>query len=213
MTDLVSTPAAFIAQIWYGFWIRLAYALGLRTAVIDVQRWFLERDAPRAKLPTFDTPWALEKFLVPRFEWRKDSGRLGGVVFPLDWISCPEVFWARLLDTDQVGDGDCDDVHYAVAVMLSRMTNVTCVRLLSTGYLKPWFWKFRQQGGHTTCVFRYNGRWWHFNYGITEIDDPNAAPLEVARRHGDIGWNLWHVWEYIEPRFKPAAICPATLTI
>lgn len=192
--------ATDLKQRWFWFWISLAYLLRLRGVANAVQRWVAaEHRAPRSELRSFESPEQLVAYARPRFRWRLDSGRLGGWALPLDWITSPEVFQHRL-EQDDVGHGDCDDYHYWAAVLIAEMDDVDVVYLLSSGL---------PRGGHTTAVFRRADRWWHLDYGLYPIDDPNDAPAKVARRYADVDTVPWYVFEHIEPRWRSAAIGPA----
>lgn len=180
--------------------IRAAYALNLRTWANKRQRELTgEVDAERTPLPSFDAPAALEEYALSRFEYRKDSGKLGGLVYPLDWITEPEVFHARLLD-GEVDDGDCDDFHAFVAACLELIPSVREVYLLSSG--------FRRRKGHTSCVYRQGEQWYLFDYEIEPIDDPNDAPRRVALTYSKPTSDHvpWYVFETTD--HEPVAIGP-----
>lgn len=190
---------------WYGFWIRIAYALRLRGFVVRIQRRIKgERKAPREALPQFATPEDLETYIRARFEYRRDQTRVGGFMLPLDWVTHEEVFHARLLDPE-LPDGDCDDYAFFVARALLLISGVSDVLLLSSGY---------KGGGHTTCVYRYKSNWYLFNYKIQLIDDPNNAPQLVSnwgsRRDARPAKTNFYVFEYVDDNrmWRPAAICP-----
>jgi hypothetical protein len=179
--------------------IWLFYKLRLRPAFNWLQRRAKgEHKATRAPLPRFSTPASIEEYIRFRFSWRADSGRLGGIVFPLDWISDAEIFHARVL-AGESGHGDCDDYHNFFAVALRTLVGVGRVYLVSSGFRKGRF-----GGGHTTCVFEYRSRWYHVDYGIKEIDDPNLAPYEVARARSDDG-STYVPWAVFEDEYQRAA--------
>jgi hypothetical protein len=187
-----------------GIIIRLAYALGIRRWLNERQRKLTgETDATHTPLPLFGSPEEMIAYIDERFEWRKDvSGRLGGRVWPLDWVSHPEVFQTRLEYGRVDGDGDCDDYHAWCAACLERMPTVHEVYLLSSGFAasSSWWWPWRAWGGHTTCVYRDVDGWHLIDYKISDIDDPNHAPELVATRYSDDGssWVPWFVFEGVD---------------
>ena len=72
------------------FWIRLYYALGLRRALNRLQRWLVgEHKMPRSELLDFDSPGAVVAYVGQRFQWRKDSTRLGGLMGGLQGLGLP----------------------------------------------------------------------------------------------------------------------------
>jgi hypothetical protein len=190
--------------IWAGvalsFWIRVAYLLRLRGPFVRLQRRLKrEHKAPRKPLPKFDSPEHVERYVKKRFKYRLDQTRIGGKMIPLDWVTDPEVFHARL-DEGEQKDGDCDDYHAFVAHALKPISGVSDVYLLSSGY---------KGGGHTTCVYKFKGNWYLFNYSIKLIDDPNDAPRLVAE-WGTKGDNEvaveFYVFETIDPPWRAAAL-------
>jgi hypothetical protein len=190
---------------WYGFWVRIAYALRLRRGANRLQRWLKgEPKAPRKALPLFSAVEDVDRYArKQRYKWRTDASRVGGILLPLDWISDPEVFQARLEQPSPSGDGDgdCDDRHFWAAHCYARIEGVQNVMLCSTGFAG---------GGHTTCAFLLNGQWYHDNYGLSPIDDPNDIPQIVARRHTPEGKKvrvIFYVFEDLE--LNAITICPA----
>jgi hypothetical protein len=153
---------------------------------------------------TFEKPTDLVAYATARFRYRKDQGRIGGWVFPLDWITDPEVFQARLENLDNPArDGDCDDYHYWAATALSKIHGVDRIHLLSTGY---------RGGGHATVIYRYYQSWYHLDYRIYSISDPNRAPMQVADRYGD-GSVLFWVFESFDRPWRAVAIYPERLEV
>lgn len=187
---------------WYSFWIRLAYFLRLRGVFNNLQRWLKgEHDAPRSPLLRFDTPDELRRYVHERFVYRLDQARVGGIAFPLDWITEAEVFQARLENRSNI-DGDCDDYHNWFARCLQTMTGVSKVYLLSLGYVG---------GGHTVCVYKYGKNWFLCDYKIYPLNDPNNAPMKVAARRTkdkDDPSVSFFVFESIDPEFRAVAIGP-----
>lgn len=195
---------------WFGFWIRIAYWLNLRKLVCYFWRWWFRENQHRP-LPSFTTPEELQQYLMNRFQYRYDQLEANFVgrhfVFPIDWVSDPEAFQARLEDPT-IKDGDCDDAHMWAAAILSQMGGVAEVHLLSSGF---------RGGGHVTVVFIHFGRWRHLDYRLYEIDNPNDAPMAVAERYtkGDQPREVtFWVYELVRNwpnTWKPTAICPDRL--
>jgi hypothetical protein len=182
-----------------GTLLRIVYALRLRSAFIWLQRRFKgEHKETRTPVRNFASPDELARFARPRFQYRKDYGEIFGVRFPLDWPTDPEVFQTRL-DSKKNVDGDCDDYHVWAAVALSLIDGVQKVYILSTIYTG---------GGHTCCVFKFNGNWFLLNYGIESIDDPNDAPAKVADWATENPKIYAYVFENVEPAWSAAAIGP-----
>ena len=150
---------------------------------------------------TFETPQHLVDYAKARFKYRKDEGRIGGWVFPLDWVTEPEVFQARLELSSVQRHGDCDDYHYWAAEALSKIQGVSHIHLLLTGY---------KGGGHATVVYCHLGAWYHLDYQIYAIADPNKAPEQVADRYGD-GQILFWVFESFRWPWRAVAIYPERL--
>ena len=192
-----------LKRTWYAFWLRVMYGARLRWALTWWQRWAKgEHKAERKPVITFPTPNALVDYAMDRFEYRRDQGRIGGWVFPLDWTTDPEVFQARL--DDGVGrDGDCDDYHFWAATALAKIDGVERVYLLFVGY---------GGGGHATVVYAYRGAWYHLDYRIYAISGPNKAPQQVAERYGD-GDVLFWVFEDFERPWRAVAISPRRLVV
>jgi hypothetical protein len=195
---------------WFGFWIRIAYWLNLRKLVCYFWRsWFKENQ--RRPLPMFTTPEELQQYMMSRFQYRYDRLEASFMgrrfLFPIDWVSDPEVFQARIEDP-AIKDGDCDDIHMWAAAILSRMPGIEKVYLLSSGF---------QGGGHATVVFFAAGHWRHLDYNLYELLNPNAAMDGVVQRYtkGDrpkevTFWVFERVRNWPET-WKPEAICPARL--
>lgn len=195
---------------WFSFWLRVFYGLRLRGPVTKFFRWVTgEHTAPRKELYHLPTPEAARDYVMDRFQYRQDELKLRkfNLVIPVDWVSEPEVFQARL-ESKEKTDGDCDDIHMWAAVMLSSMKEVTRLYLLSSGF---------KGGAHTTVVFqRKDGSWWHFDYNIYRLNNPNEAPLRVAERHTLPYVPIrvtFYVFETIDPLWKAVAISPAVLEV
>ena len=199
-----------IKQLWFGFWIRVAYLFNLRWLSCEFMRWWSgENKAPRVPLPRFDTPEEVQTYVMAHFQYRKDQFELKLFkrrwLFMCDWVSHPEVFQGRLMDKT-TRDGDCDDIHFWVANVLKDVPNVAEVYLLSSGF---------RGGAHATTVFKYKGQWKHFDYHIYELADPNHAPDAVTERYTKKGekkettfWNFERVWRGV---WEPRAIIPRKL--
>lgn len=189
---------------WYSFWIKLAYKLGLRRWANNRQRALTgeNKDQRVDKLLEVATPGEIRAYAKHHnYKWRKDATRIGGKAWPLDWVSEPEVFqWRLEQDPFPEGDGDCDDYHAWYAACLTKVPNVDKVILCSTGY---------PGGGHTTCAFKYKGDWFHVNYSVAKINDPNDIPRIVAEWGTDAPKEpkvLWYVFEDLD--FNALAIGP-----
>jgi len=195
---------------WFSFWLRVFYGLRLRGPVTKFFRWLTgESTAPRKGLYHLPTPEAALDYVMDRFRYRADEIRLRkcNIAIPVDWVSDPEVFQARL-EANEKDHGDCDDIHMWAAVMLSSMREVTKVYLLSSGF---------QGGAHTTAVFqRMDGSWWHFDYNLYRLQDPNEAPLRVAERYTAQYVPVrvtFYVFETIDPPWRAVAISPTKLEV
>lgn len=190
-------------QRWYGFWLRVAFALKLRRPFNRFQRWLKnEHKAPRKALPSFEDIFDVDRYArKQKYTWREDATRIGGLMLPLDYISEPEVFQAKLeLPISPDGDGDCDDRHFWAAHCYKRIKGVEDVVLCSSGF---------KGGGHTTCAVLFNGQWYHDNYGLEPIDDPNDIPMLVAMWGTKAGKPVevtFYVFEDVE--LNALAICP-----
>lgn len=194
-------------QHWFRFWLRAAYFLRLRWPAIWLVRWLKgELSAPRKELPPFKTPDEIIRYAAERFQYREDKGRVGGWVFPLDWVTDPEVFQARLDDRVQ-RDGDCDDYHFWVAEALSGVDGIDRLYLMTCGY---------RGGAHTTVVFRDSWKKWRLvDYALTTLEDPNDAPGLVARRYSidGTGHVTYYVFETLFfPPWRAEAIGPDKIT-
>lgn len=114
------------------------------------------------------------------------------MTFPIDYISDPRVFEARLR-TRNAGDGDCDDFHHYAACQLERMVDVTAAYLVSIGY---------RGGGHMACVYRFRDQWILMNYQrLHPLGHPNDACkvlLEWAERQNVTGKPLRWRWFLFE---------------
>lgn len=186
------------------FWntlLRLAYALRLRWPFIWLQRLLKgELSAPREPLPThLKTPEEIYLYAKQRFKYRKDEARLGKWIVPMDWVTDPEVMQHRLNNPDD-RDGDCDDIHFWAARMLQDCPGVSRVYLCSSGFVG---------GAHTTCVYRYNDAWYHLDYRIYTLANPNSAPMRVASRYTrppNAVKVTFSVFETIDPPWRAVAI-------
>lgn len=194
------------AAIW------LFFKLGGRPFFNKLQRRYVgEHKAARTPIPSFQTPEEIERFARQNgYEWREDSGRLGGFVFPLDWVSEPEVFQRRL-ELAEIADGDCDDYHAWFAHALRQLPDdqrIGVVYLCSIGYRKD-----GKRSGHTTAAFQRGSHAYGVDYSIRIVSDLLSWPSEVVKRRSD-GNNPRPDWAVIEDAdgravwvqdFKPAA--------
>lgn len=172
--------------------IRLAYLLRVRKPINDVQRWLVERNAPRAVLPRFLTPEQAWRYLASKFQWRKDKLARW---FPLgDWSSHPEVFQASLESAEPTGD--CDDYAAWMCRQLQRMNDVEGVLRMSC-----WTWT----KGHTVAVFSRGKKIHVVDYEIVEVDSYEQA-LDVVRfRHE---WGELQGWVFETPELDMVAVWP-----
>jgi hypothetical protein len=160
---------------------------------------------PRSRLFEGKTPNEIRDYATSNgYKWRRDETRVGGWLMPLDWVTHPEVFQAKLEQSPYPGgDGDCDDYHNWFAACLSKLPSVQRVYIVSSGY---------PGGGHTTCCFKQNGAWYHVNYNIAPIGDPNKIPQIVAdwgdRKHKKGNEVTFYVFEHAYPQWKAVAIGP-----
>jgi len=189
----------FLIRLWFGFWIRLVYLLRLRNIINVFQRWLKERKAEKSHLRDFDSPENMVNYARTFFDWRRDETRVGGIVFPLDWISHPEVFERRLEKRENL-DGDCDDYAAYCCAHLKKMG--IDAWLCSVGY---------PGGGHTVCCYEHNGKKYLINYKLQEIQDFNDVPQIIAewgtRKNGKEPKVYWYLFERF-PEFKIIKVCP-----
>lgn len=146
----------------------------------------IQRENARMQVTHYETPKDLER-AMRAFQYRSDP--LDG---NMDYVSHPEyVEWAL---HNSRKDGDCDDGHGYVANALRYIDGVSEVYLLSNGYHSK---KTGKTGAHCTAVYRFKDKWYHYDWGIHEIDRPQDAPLAVAKRYtgGDDAEVLYCVWE------------------
>jgi hypothetical protein len=194
---------------WFGFWIRVAYLLGLRRLSCWAGRWLAgDNKVKKTELPKFDDLEHVESYFDDLFQYRYDKilieVKKGATIFlPLDWVSDPRVFQTKLEDA-KVKDGDCDDAHFWFAHAIQGMAGVEEVYLLSSGW---------PGGAHATTVFRFFGQWLHFDYRIYELEDPMDAPAKVAERYTKGGAKsqrvtFWNFERVTPTSWEPAAICP-----
>lgn len=195
-----------VKKLWFAFWIRVAYVLHLRGPAVKLQRWLKrEHRARRSELIKAQSPADIRQYAVDNdYEWRKDETRVGGWMMPLDWVTEPEVFQARLEDSVPK-DGDCDDYHFWFASCLKEVESVDEVIMLSVGY---------PGGGHTVCVYRQGTEWYLVNYKIQPIPGPMDAPKIIAEWGTDAPKTpevLWYVFESMEDLWTARAISPKVL--
>lgn len=185
--------------------IRLFYFLRLRTLVNNLQRRLKgEHKLSKSKLIKVKTPQEVVDYAkLNGYKWRPDATRVGKYKLPLDWVTHPEVFqWKLEQDPFPEGEGDCDDIHGWYAHCFAKISSVERVARVST------VWK---GGGHTTCVYKQDGQWYHCNYTIKKIDDPNDAPADVLawaskKRDGEELKLVFYVFEDLD--FRLLAVSP-----
>jgi hypothetical protein len=197
-------------QLWYGLWLRVAYLLNLRKITCAFMRWWKgENKIEKTTIPTFPNPEAMQKYLMSRFEYRKDQIllKIGGIrwLFPTDWVTHQEVFETRLR-SKTVPDGDCDDAHFWGAHALLSVPGVEAVYLMSSGF---------RGGAHATTVFKHNGKWRHLDYRLYSLADPNDAPMEVSKRYTKEGKpvevTFWNFERVTKDSWHADAVCPVRL--
>ncbi len=193
-------------QWWFGLWISLAYALRLRGLFNSLQRRLKgEHNLPRAELFKAKTPQEIRDFATSNgYTWRPDETRIGGWRMPLDWVTHPKVFQAKLeSDGYPEGEGDCDDYHNWFAACLRLVPGVSRVLVVSSGY---------PGGGHCTCAYELDGQKYWVNYRIQEIDDFNDIPQLTAdwanERKGEGNDVTFYVFERAYPKWEAVAIGP-----
>lgn len=197
-----------VLRLLYPILLRVVYFLHLRIPWSLLCRW-VQHETARKPVADYPAPGEIEYYMQRDFKYRKDP--LNGKV---DYTSHPEYVQATL-DDPSSPDGDCDDGHWYVANALKKTPDVTEVYFLSSGYDGP-----KGRGGHCTAVYKYLGRWYHYDWGIYPIDHPQQAVEEVATRYGGEGAKptFW-VWEGVgevgkdRSGWKPVAICPKTLKV
>jgi hypothetical protein len=167
----------------------------------------IQGETARKPLFKYQSPGELENVISKQFQYRRDP--LDG---NLDYTSHPEYVQA-VLDDPKLKDGDCDDGHWYIANCLKAIKDVTAVYFLSSGWDGP-----AGAGGHCTAVYKYNGAWYHFDWTIHPINDPNEAPNMVTARYGGTkAFTTFWVWESVgetgddTSAWKPLAICPDPL--
>jgi len=201
------TTKGKLISIFYPFLIRLAYLLNLRIPWSLLCRK-LQDETQRKPLTKYKTPEELEA-AMKNFQYRKDP--LNGSI---DYVSHPEyVQWA--LDNPDVKDEDCDGGHWYVANALKMIPGVENVLFLNSGWDGP-----KGSGGHSTAVYQYFGKWYHFDWKIYSLEDPCSAVSDVAKRYGgpNAEVTFW-VWESVgevgkdRSGWKPLAIVPDKLEL
>jgi hypothetical protein len=191
---------------WFSFWINVAFLLRLRWPAVKWQRWLKkEHKAKRSKLITAETPEDIRQYALDnKYKWRPDQVRVAGKFLPLDWVTDPEVFQARLED-EVPKDGDCDDYHFWFASVLETLDSVDEVIMASVGY---------PGGGHTVCGFLRHGKKYLVNYKIQEIDNFDDIPQIIAEWGTDAPKEpavLWYVFESMEKKWTAMAVGPKKL--
>jgi hypothetical protein len=162
--------------------IYVFYFFNLRRISIIVQRFLAgEYHDPTRKLPTPDETTTLEQpqgaidYIrhVGPFQYRLDQYKILNWFLPLDWVTDPEVFHARLASAD-VRDGDCDDYHYFVATLLSDVPDVSDVLLHSI------VWDGDSGvNGHTVCSYTYADQRWLVDYTIQALGNRNIDEVII----------------------------------
>lgn len=163
-----------LTSIFMPIFLWFVFFFGIRKRWTFLIRWF-RNEHPEYWKPIRDykAPGNIED-AMSNFLYRGDpfNGQL-------DYISHPEYVQA-VLDNPNINDGDCDDGHFYVANALRKCIGVTKIYYLSSGFSSK---KNKKSGAHATCVYKYHDKWYHYDWSIYEIDDPNNAPLAVAKRY------------------------------
>ena len=196
---------------WYGFWLRVAFTLGLRKLTCKfMRRWKGEHKEKRTPVMLFESPEAIAAYISHYFQYRHDTIVLllnkRRYVFPVDWVTDPEVMQTRL-ENCLVEDGDCDDIHFWAARALCTVPGVSEIYLLSSGF---------NGGAHATTVFKYFGEWKHIDYRLYDLHgDPMQATIDVALRCTKEGRehtiSFWCFEKVTEDSWEPAVLCPDKL--
>lgn len=150
--------------------LRFAYLTKLRRAWNRFCQEIFDNNDLRRPLPSFNAPEEIWEYSKNKFQYRHDPK--SGI---LDYFSDPEVFHWRLLVQD-IPDGDCDDLARFFAACLLPIKEVDKVCILHTGY---------EGNAHATVVYRYKDQWFHFDYGIKPIAEPQDAVYAVVQRYSD----------------------------
>lgn len=189
-------------------WLKFAYALHLRAIWNAIAVVFM-KDFEKMPLKTFATPKDLEAYLAKVFKYGPDPGDditiEGQVAVPAGWLDYakePEHF--QWLLENPGPDGDCDCHHWYVANVLLTIPGVEKVYFLISGFVG---------GAHATAVYTYGGQWYHFDYRIYPLANPNEAPGRVAKRYTKKGNDIdvtYYVFETVKPN-AAAAIGPDLL--
>ena len=187
------------------FWLHVVYALNLRVIWASIAR-LLMGDTKKAPLKDFATPQELQAYLEQVFEYGPDPGGdilfEGQVAIPAGWFDYPKdpEHFQWLLNTPGP-DGDCDCDHWYIANQLIRMKCVQKVYFMCSGFVG---------GAHATAVYMQDDKWFHFDYRIYPIDNPNDAPMKVALRYTTKGQPIdvmFWTFETVKP-WKVVAISP-----
>jgi hypothetical protein len=145
---------------------------------------------PRKDLPVFKSPLEVEEYINSRFEWRPDQLKVGQKRIGLDYITNPRVFQAKL-DSNVIGDGDCDDYHTWFAHCLQKIKEVYCghERMVQRPFLVntlSFVWK---GGGHTVAVYTLFGQLYLVDYGIrivpTKVNRTEWLVNNILDRYAD----------------------------
>lgn len=196
------------------WWIKTFAPFTLRLAMPLRKPWsmlvrYLQYEVERQPVRAYSTPVELER-AMKAFQYEHDP--LDGTI---DYVSHPEyVEWTL---SNPKPDGDCDDGHWYVANALKKIQGVEEVYFLSSGFYSK---AKNKLGAHATCVYKYGGQWYHYDWRIRSIKDPNDAPKVIATRYTgdpDAEVTFW-VWETVgevgddRSGWNPKAICPDKLT-
>jgi hypothetical protein len=124
--------------------------------------------------------------------WHKD-----GIRQMFDAIGHPKrMQWLISTKTKVERGCDCDEhagySHEALSISdIIGLEEV--VGILTVGWWKPWFWKFKRFGGHHVCLLKYEGKFAHVgNWGLHTGFETRADAIKHVYRDNDFfGWFLW----------------------
>lgn len=174
--------------------MKVVYALNLRRVFSAVSRKIFD-DSETARIPDYGTPEKVQDVLKV-LKWRSDpmSGNW-------DYITDPRhIQYLVNKHQGQFEAEDCDGIHFYAGTLLSRMNDVSKVRLYSIKY---------RGGAHAVCAYTYRGKKFLYDYRIYEMDRYRDIPCHIASRYSKDKSEvvMWYVIERISSSdslpFKP----------
>jgi len=127
-----------------------------------------------------------------RVGWRKD-----GILQLWDAIGHPERMQWLMDEGKSVEVGsDCDEhASYSwCSLTISEVQGLEEVLgIMTVGWWKPWFWKFKRFGGHHVCLVKYEGKYAHVgNWGFVKgFESQEDVIRNVLGDHEFFGWFMW----------------------